>query len=55
MAIVDVILLAAYVVVMPIVLAAILYAFMWVTLCVVRFLPLIGRRHRHADWDRLNK
>jgi hypothetical protein len=20
-----------------------------------RFIPLIGRKHRHSDWDRLNK
>jgi hypothetical protein len=49
------ILLGAYVVAMPIMLAAALYAFMWVSLCLVRFLPLIGRKHRHADWDQLNK
>lgn len=25
----------------------------WLVLCAVRWLPLIGRRHRHGEWDRL--
>jgi hypothetical protein len=28
---------------------------MWGVLCLVRFIPLIGRKHRHPDWDHLNK
>ncbi len=33
---------------------AALYACWWVVMLVVRYLPIIGRRHKHADWDRLN-
>jgi hypothetical protein len=51
----DRILLGAFLVVAPIVMAATAYAFMWAILCLVRFIPLIGRKHRHSDWDRLNK
>jgi hypothetical protein len=53
--IIDTILLAAFLVSMPFILAAAAYAFMWGGLCLVRFIPLIGRKHRHPDWDRLNK
>jgi hypothetical protein len=53
--ILNMILLGAYIVVVPIMLTAALYAFMWTVLCLVRFIPMIGRRHRHSDWDRLNK
>jgi hypothetical protein len=52
--IIDAILLIAFLVAIPIVLATAAYAFMWVGLCLVRFIPLIGRKHRHPDWDRLN-
>lgn len=51
----DMILLGAYVVVVPIMLTAALYGFMWAVLYAVRFIPMIGRKHRHSDWDRLNK
>jgi hypothetical protein len=27
----------------------------WLVLFAVRWLPLIGRRHRHAHWDALNQ
>jgi hypothetical protein len=53
--IIHTILLAALLVAVPIILAAAAYAFMWVGLCLVRFIPLIGRKHRHPDWDRLNR
>jgi hypothetical protein len=51
----DVLLLGVYVIAMLIISAAAVYAFMWSVLCLVRFIPIIGREHRHADWDRLNK
>jgi hypothetical protein len=35
--------------------AAILYASLWVVLFVFRFVPVLGRRHRHDRWDALNK
>ena len=53
--ILNLILLGAYIVVVPIMLTAALYAFMWTVLWLFRFLPMIGRKHRHSDWDRLNK
>jgi hypothetical protein len=34
---------------------AALYALMWGVLLLVRKMPMIGRRHRHKDWTRLNK
>ena len=47
--------LLAYALVMPVLLGASVYALGWVTLCFVRLVPLIGRRHRHDRWDELNK
>jgi hypothetical protein len=32
-----------------------IYALWWVTLLAIRRIPMIGRRHRHPDWDRLNR
>ena len=32
-----------------------LYVIWWIVLRIVAFLPMIGNRHRHRDWDRLNK
>ena len=55
MRILNIILLGAYVLVVPIVLTAALYGFMWIVLFLMRFAPMIGRKHRHSDWDRLNK
>jgi hypothetical protein len=55
MRIIENILLGAFLVIMPVTLAAVTYALGWFVLCFVRFIPLIGRKHRHADWDRLNK
>ena len=49
----DVLLLVAYLMV-PVLLAGAADAFMWGVLCLVRFIPIIGRKHRHPDWDRLN-
>ena len=37
------------------VLAAAGYFMWWLVLVVVARLPMIGRRHRHKDWDRLNR
>jgi hypothetical protein len=51
----DMLLLVAYLVAMPIIVASSAYGFMWGVLCLVRFIPMIGRKHRHSDWDRLNK
>ena len=34
---------------------AALYLILWVVLIAFRRVPLIGRKHRHADWHRLNK
>ena len=31
------------------------YVMWWVALVVVAKLPMIGRRHRHKDWERLNR
>ena len=53
--ILDIILLGAYVLVVPIALTGALYGFMWIVLYLMRFAPMIGRKHRHSDWDRLNK
>lgn len=53
--ILNMILLGAYIVALPIMLTAALYAFMWTVLSLFRFVPMIGRKHRHSDWDRLNK
>ena len=32
-----------------------IYAMWWVTLLTIRRVPMIGKRHRHPDWDRLNR
>jgi hypothetical protein len=53
--VVDTLLLLLYTVAMPLVLAAAAYGCMWGVLCVVRLIPMIGHKHRHSDWDRLNK
>jgi len=31
--------------------AIVLIALCWIVLVVVRFFPLVGRRHRHDRWD----
>ena len=31
-----------------------IYAMWWLTLLTIRRVPMIGKRHRHPDWDRLN-
>jgi hypothetical protein len=36
-------------------LALIIWGGAWVVLAAVQRLPLIGRRHRHARWDELNR
>jgi hypothetical protein len=48
-------LLGAFLLLLPLAVTAVVYAFMWAGLSLVRFMPLIGRKHRHSDWDRLNK
>ena len=37
------------------VVGGLLYAFCWAVLFLVRFVPVIGKRHRHAHWDELTK
>jgi len=31
------------------------YVVGWIAMMAVRFLPMIGKRHRHDDWDKLNR
>jgi hypothetical protein len=31
------------------------YAVGWMALAVTSLLPLIGKRHRHDEWDKLNR
>ena len=31
------------------------YVMWWLALLAVAKLPMIGRRHRHKDWERLNR
>lgn len=31
------------------------YAIWWIAMLVMSFFPVIGRKHRHSDWDRLQK
>ncbi len=37
------------------VVGAVFYGLAWITLTLVRFVPMIGKRHRHARWDELNR
>lgn len=32
-----------------------LYLIWWVAMIAVSFLPMIGKRHRHPEWERLNR
>jgi hypothetical protein len=34
--------------------AAALYVIWWLVMLVVRFVPIVGVKHKHRDWDRLN-
>jgi len=51
----EIVLLAAWLLILPLLLVAGVYGLCWVALCLVRFIPLVGRKHRHSDWERLNK
>jgi hypothetical protein len=31
------------------------YVMWWLALIAIARLPMIGRRHRHQDWERLNR
>jgi hypothetical protein len=31
------------------------YAVGWIALVATRFIPMIGKRHRHAEWEKLNR
>jgi hypothetical protein len=35
--------------------AAALYVIWWLVLLVFRYIPMVGRKHRHRDWQRLNR
>jgi len=35
--------------------AAALYAIGWLVLLICRYIPLVGKRHRHEHWARLNR
>jgi|RhiMetdeSRZDD1v2_1073273.scaffolds.fasta_scaffold318273_3 hypothetical protein len=37
------------------VVGAVFYGLAWTALTLVRFVPMIGKRHRHARWDDLNR
>ena len=32
-----------------------LYLIWWLVMIVVSYVPIIGRKHRHQDWERLNR
>lgn len=32
-----------------------IYVLWFLTLLAIRRVPMIGKRHRHRDWDRLNR
>jgi hypothetical protein len=34
--------------------AAALYAIGWLVLLIFRYVPLVGKKHRHEHWQRLN-
>jgi hypothetical protein len=31
------------------------YVLWWVSLIAIRRIPMIGKRHRHSNWERLNR
>ena len=35
--------------------ALVLYLMWWLVMIVVSFIPIVGKRHRHPDWERLNR
>jgi hypothetical protein len=35
--------------------AALLYGIWWLVLAVVSYVPIIGRKHKHPNWDRLDR
>ena len=37
------------------VVATLWFTFCWTVLFLLRFVPVIGRRHRHPQWDELTK
>jgi len=34
---------------------ALFYVIWWLVLAVVSYVPIVGRKHKHPDWDRLNR
>lgn len=34
---------------------AALYAIWWLVLVAFRYIPLVGKKHRHEHWQRLNR
>jgi hypothetical protein len=47
--------LLAWLLILPVLLAAVSYALMWSVLLLFRYVPVIGRKHRHAAWGRMNR
>lgn len=47
--------LIAWLLILPLVLAGGAYALMWSVLAAVRYIPIIGRKHRHQRWEGLNR
>ena len=37
------------------VVGAFFYALAWLTLTVVQVFPMVGKRHRHANWAEMNR
>lgn len=35
--------------------ALVLYMIWWIVMIAVSFVPVIGKKHRHRDWERLNQ
>ncbi len=47
--------LIAWLLILPLLVAAGSYALMWSVLLLFRYVPIIGRKHRHQNWERLNR
>jgi hypothetical protein len=35
--------------------SAAIYFLWWLSVIAIRRIPMIGKRHRHGDWERLNR
>lgn len=45
----------AFIAALVAVVGGILYAFSWTVISLVRFFPIIGRKHRHQWWAEMTK